>query len=225
MPFKKNKILVVDDEQSIREFLTIGLEAEGFEVAWAGDGVAAINLAVAFQPQIVLLDVMLPGMSGFVVCEEIKKFCKTSIIFLSAKDETDEKVKGLNLGADDYLSKPFSFTELLARIHARLRASSPQNSAFQSIGPFIIDDQIHEIRYYGAPLSLSLTEYQLLSYLVINQGIVLSKQQILENVWGIDFIGDDNIVEVYIGYLRRKINDTDFSVVRTLRGVGYKVQL
>ncbi|MDT8717231.1 response regulator transcription factor [Clostridium sp. 19966] len=221
----KANILVVDDEENIVEFIKMGLEAENYVVHTAYDGNSAIIKAIDVKPEIIILDIMLPGMNGFEVCREIKKYIKTSIIMLTAKDEIDDRVKGLNLGADDYMIKPFSFKELLARINARLRNSFPGTNEAACIGEFKIDDGAHEITYKENQLNLSPTEYNLLKYLLINNGLVLSKQSILENVWGYDFEGEENIVEVYIRYLRDKIGDNKHCVIKTVRGVGYKVML
>lgn len=216
-------ILVVDDEESIVEFIKMGLEAEGFCVHAAFDGNEAVFTAKEINPQVIILDIMIPGMNGYEVCSEIKKSIKTSIIMLTARDEVDDRVRGLNLGADDYMVKPFSFKELLARINARLRNSFPEMIDIVHVGDFSIDDGAHEIEYKDNQLALSPTEYNLLKFLLINNGLVLSKQIILEKVWGFDFSGEENIVEVYIRYLRDKIGDNQHNIIRTVRGVGYKV--
>lgn len=218
-------ILVVDDEESIVEFIKMGLEVEGYNVYSAFDGFEAVSLARKLKPQIIILDIMLPGMNGYEVCSQIKKSIKTSIIMLTAKDDIDDRVKGLNLGADDYMVKPFSFKELIARINARLRNSFPELSDVNHIGEFAIDDRAHEITYRNKVLDLPPTQYNLLKYLLLNNGLVLSKSLILEKVWGYDFNGEENIVEVYIRYLRDKIGDKDHSIIKTVRGVGYKVVL
>lgn len=219
------KVLLVDDESSILEFLELGLENEGFQVMTARDGIAAINAAKQFHPHIAILDVMMPGMDGFEVCKLLKKMDQVSVIMLTAKDEVEDKVKGLTIGADDYMAKPFSFEELLARIHARIRNQFPQLLSEITLGPFRVNNAKKEISYYDATLSLSTTEYELLKYLVVNHGIVLSKAKILDDVWGYDFGGQENIVEVYIRLLREKLNDTDHLVIRTIRGAGYRVDL
>lgn len=225
MVLAKNQIniLVVDDEESILEFIKMGLEAEGFTVYTAFDGNEAVLMAKEINPEIIILDIMLPGMNGYEVCSEVKKLINTSIIMLTARDEVDDRVRGLNLGADDYMVKPFSFKELLARINARLRNSFPEKTETIHVGDFHIDDGAHEIEYRGSLLVLSPTEYNLLKFLLINNGLVLSKQTIIEKVWGIDFGGDENIVEVYIRYLRDKIGDKEHKLIRTVRGFGYKV--
>ena len=224
---QKINILVVDDEESIVEFIKMGLEAEGYTIYTAYDGIEAIAKAKEINPQIIILDVMLPGMDGFEVCSEIKKCIKTSvktsIIMLTAKDEIDDRVRGLDLGADDYMVKPFSFKELVARINARVRSNFPELSDIIRIGDFSIDDGAHEIIYKTRLLALSPTEYNLLKYLTVNNGLVLSKRTILEKVWGYDFNGEENIVEVYVGYLRDKLKDKEHCIIRTVRGVGYKV--
>lgn len=222
---EKINILVVDDEESITEFIKMGLEAEGFNVYTAYDGNEAVEIANRIKPHIVILDVMLPGMNGFTVCSKIKSVIKTSIIMLTAKDEVDDRVKGLELGADDYMVKPFSFKELLARINVRLRNTVEEFSDVIQMGDFLVNDGAHEILYNGKLLELSPTEYNLLKYLLSNSGIALSKSSILEKVWGYDFNGEENIVEVYVRYLREKLGDKEHSIVKTVRGVGYKVVL
>ncbi len=216
-------ILIVDDEESIVEFIKMGLEAEGFTIHTAYNGIEAIEEAKNIKPHIIILDIMLPGITGFEACLEIKKYIKTSIIMLTAKDEIDDRVRGLNLGADDYMVKPFSFKELVARINARLRSTFPELLDIIRVGDFSIDDGAHEIIYKDRLLILSPTEHNLLKYLIVNNGLVLSKRIILEKVWGYDFNGEENIVEVYIGYLRDKLQDKEHAVIRTVRGVGYKV--
>ncbi|AGK96251.1 response regulator transcription factor [Clostridium pasteurianum] len=216
-------ILVVDDEESITLFIKMGLEAEGFIVHTASDGIEAISLARKLNPNVIILDVMMPGMNGYEVCSEIKKIIKTSIIMLTAKDEIDDRVKGLNLGADDYMVKPFSFKELLARINVRLRNRFPELNDVLHIGDFSVDNGAHEISFHNKILKLSPTEYNLLNYLLVNNGLVLSKAAILEKVWSNDFNGEENIVEVYIRYLRDKLEDKEHKIIRNVRGVGYKV--
>ncbi|WP_028548738.1 response regulator transcription factor [Paenibacillus sp. UNC451MF] len=219
------KILLVDDEPNILQFLELGLQNEGFDVETAQDGFAAITAARQFQPHIAILDVMMPGMDGFEVCRMLKKTENIAVIMLTAKEEVEDRVKGLTLGADDYMSKPFSFEELLARIHARIRNHFPNLLGEVAIGPFRIDDRRKEISYDNRVLELSPTEYELLSFLVINHGLVLSKSKILDKVWGYDFGGEENIVEVYIRSLRDKLNDKEHRLIRTLRGAGYRVDL
>jgi two-component system OmpR family response regulator len=219
------KILLVDDEATILQFLELGLHNEGFEVQTALDGMTAITLAKSFQPHIAILDVMMPGMDGFEVCRMLKKTENIAVIMLTAKDEVVDRVKGLSLGADDYMMKPFSFEELLARIHARIRNQFPSLAGEVIQGPFRIDDRRKEISLDNRVLELTTTEYGLLKFLVINHGLVLSKTMILDKVWGYDFGGEENIVEVYIRSLRDKLNDREHRLIRTIRGAGYRIDL
>ncbi|MGY5389504.1 response regulator transcription factor [Bacillus spizizenii] len=219
------KILLVDDEPAILDFLTMGLENEGFEVKTAADGMTAMNTAKTFQPHVAILDVMMPGMDGLEVSKMMKKNGHTAVIMLTAKDEVGIRVKALTEGADDYMIKPFSFEELLARIYARIRDHFPNLFEEAALGPFRIDDRRREIRYQEEVLKLSATEYELLKLLVLNHGLVLSKARILDKVWGYDFYGEENIVEVYIRSLREKLNDKTHEVIRTVRGAGYRVDI
>ncbi|MDP4084305.1 MAG: response regulator transcription factor [Bacillota bacterium] len=220
------KILLVDDEPHILQFLELGLTNEGYEVKTAPDGLTGMNLAQEFQPHIAILDVMMPGMDGFEVCRMIKKSgAQTSIIMLTAKDEVDDRVKGLRIGADDYVVKPFSFEELLARIQARLRNQFPHLFNEVTYGPFKLDDKRKEFIFNNKILELSPTEYELLKFLVMNKGMVMSKGIILDRVWGYDFQGEENIVEVYIRSIRDKLNDKEHQIIRTIRGSGYRVDL
>lgn len=222
------KVLVVDDEENILNFLKMGLESEGFNVFCAKDGKTAIKMTKEIEPQIIILDIMLPELNGYEACVEIKKFTDIPIIMLTARDDINDRVKGLDLGADDYMIKPFSYRELVARIKVRLRNRS-NNIKIENkeinLGKFSIDEDAYEIKYDDKLLELSPTEYKLLKYLLDNKGIVLSKLKILDNVWGYNFYGDENIVEVYIRYLRNKIGDTEHKIIQTVRGAGYKVNI
>lgn len=220
------RILLVDDEPHILQFLELGLMNEGYEIKTALDGMSGITIAQEFQPHVAILDVMMPGMDGFEVCKMLKKSgSQTSIIMLTAKDEVEDRVKGLTIGADDYVIKPFSFEELLARIQARLRNQFPNLFSEVKYGPFKLDDRRKEFVFNERVLELSPTEYELLKFLVMNHGIVMSKGMILDRVWGYDFQGEENIVEVYIRSLRDKLNDKEHQVIRTIRGSGYRVDL
>ncbi|WP_404460416.1 response regulator transcription factor [Sutcliffiella horikoshii] len=220
------KILLVDDEKNIVQFLELGLSNEGYKVMTASDGIIAMNLLPDFKPHVVILDVMMPGLDGFEVCNMIRKTgVQTSIIMLTARDEVDNRVKGLKIGADDYIVKPFSFEELLARIQARVRNQFPDQFGEVVYGPFRIDDRRKEIEYKDKGLTLSPTEYELLKYLVLNHGMVMSKLLILDKVWGYTFQGEDNIVEVYIRSLREKLGDKQHQLIRTIRGAGYRLDL
>ncbi|MFM9278112.1 response regulator transcription factor [Paenibacillus jiagnxiensis] len=220
------KILIADDEPHILQFLEFGLANEGFEVRKAANGEEALEAAREFRPHVAVLDVMMPEMNGFEVCSSLKETGDNiAVIMLTAKDEVDDRVKGLKLGADDYLVKPFNFEELLARIEARLRNQFPDLLGEVVYGPFCIDDRRREIKYADRVLELSPTEYELLKLLVLNHGLVLSKARILDRVWGYDFGGEDNIVEVYVRSLRDKLQDKEHKLIRTLRGVGYRMDL
>lgn len=220
------RILLVDDEESILQFLELGLMNEGAIVETAINGKLAVELAASFKPHIVILDVMMPELNGFDTCKEIKaQGNEVAIIMLTAKDDVTDRVRGLTLGADDYLIKPFSFSELLARIHARMRNQFPNLLAEVHYGQFTLDDRRKEIKYEGQVLELSPTEYELLKLLLINHGAVLSKTIILDKVWGYDFGGEQNIVEVYIRSIREKLGDKEHRIIRTLRGAGYRMDV
>lgn len=224
--FKGIKILLVDDEPNIVQFLELGLINEGFDIRVAYDGESALAEASVFQPHVVILDIMMPGMNGFEVCAALRATGDNiAVIMLTAKDEVEDRVKGLTLGADDYLIKPFSFSELLARIGARLRNQFPNLLGEVAYGPFRLDDRRKELIYMDQILELSPTEYELLRFIILNNGVVLSKSLILDKVWGYQFGGEENIVEVYIRSLRDKLNDKEHRLIRTLRGAGYRMDL
>lgn len=224
--FQGIKILLVDDEPNIVQFLELGLMNEGFDIRTAHDGEAALQEAAHFQPHVVILDIMMPGMNGFEVCAALRATGDNiAVIMLTAKDEVEDRVKGLTLGADDYLVKPFSFSELLARIGARLRNQFPNLLGEAVYGPFRLDERKKELAYKDGILELSPTEYELLRFIVLNHGVVLSKSLILDKVWGYQFGGEENIVEVYIRSIRDKLNDKEHKLIRTLRGAGYRMDL
>ncbi len=222
---RPGRILVVDDEQGISDFLLFGLRDEGYDVMCAHDGEEGLELLERFKPHIVLLDIMLPGIDGFEVCRLMKDRARVAIIMLTARDDVTDRVKGLVTGADDYVVKPFSFAELKARIEARFRNQFPELSAVTRIGKFEVDKVQKLIRYEGVAIGLSRTEYTLLEILLETPGVALTREQIMSRVWGDDFTGEDNILEVYIRYLRHKLNDTKRQLIRTVRGVGYRVDL
>ncbi|MFD0670201.1 response regulator transcription factor [Cohnella sp. GCM10027633] len=219
------RVLVVDDEIHIRQFIELGLTNEGYTVMTASDGFEAIELAASFSPHIVVLDVMMPGMDGFEACAALKRAKPVSIIMLTAREEVEDRVKGFGLGADDYMPKPFSFGELLARMQARIRNQFPYLLERIDIGPFNIDANRKALSYRNRDLDLSPTEFELLKHLVVHHGHVLSKSAILDQVWGYDFGGEENIVEVYIRSLRDKLGDREHRLIRTIRGAGYRVDL
>lgn len=227
---KKNgpeaKLLVVDDEPNIRELLSTSLRFAGFEVVAASNGREALAAADLNSPDLAVLDVMLPDMDGFTVTRRLRAAGKHfPVLFLTAKDDTEDKVTGLTVGGDDYVTKPFSLDEVVARIRAVLRRTQPleDDDAVIRVDDLELDDDAHEVRRGGTVIELSPTEFKLLRYLMLNPNRVLSKAQILDHVWEYDFNGDASIVESYISYLRRKVDiDPDAAaLIQTKRGVGY----
>ncbi|GAB3588335.1 response regulator transcription factor [Calidifontibacter terrae] len=218
------KLLVVEDETNIRELLATTLKFAGFEVTTAANGNDALRLAASVTFDLVVLDVMLPDMDGFTVTRTLRsRGIELPILFLTARDAVQDKVKGLTVGGDDYVTKPFSLEEVVARIRAVLRRTSDGNSSSASIvvADLELDDDSHEVRRDGAIIDLSPTEFKLLRYLMVNSGRVLSKAQILDHVWDYDFRGEAGIVESYISYLRRKVDIVGEPLIHTKRGVGY----
>jgi two-component system OmpR family response regulator len=219
-------LLIVDDEENLRSMLAAALQHHGFAVTAAEDGRRALELIAAERPQLVLLDVMMPGIDGFEVCRRLRADGdRTPVLFLTARDSTEDKVRGLTLGGDDYLQKPFSLDELVARCEAILRRTADADtSTVHECADLVMDDDAHRVTRAGRDVSLSPTEYNLLRYLLVNQGRVLSKAQILDHVWKYDFGGDGGVVETYIGYLRKKVDDVEPKLIHTLRGVGYTLR-
>ena len=218
------RILVVDDEPSITDFIALGLRHEGYEVATAADGRAGLRAVAEFKPDLAILDVMMPNLDGFELCRAISGEPRRGIIILSARDETTDRIHGLELGADDYLVKPFEFGELLARIRAVLRRRNPELTRVLRAGDLSIDTATREVRVGDRLLDLSVREYDLLHYLTLNVEQVLPRQRILDEVWGYNFFGDENNIEVYIRYLRQKLGDADHELIQTVRGVGYRLR-
>ncbi|HHW23025.1 MAG TPA: response regulator transcription factor [Clostridiaceae bacterium] len=220
------RILVVEDESRIARFLELELKHEGYEVEIAYDGRSGLEKAQNNGIDLIILDLMLPLMSGIEVCRRIRKFSDVPIIMLTAKDDISDKVTGLDSGADDYVTKPFAIEELLARIRVALKrkAGSEKDSSDGVItaGKLVLNKMQHKVTFDGEEVNLSKKEYDLLLYLMENRGIVLDREKLIENVWGYDFIGDTNVTDVYIRYLRSKI-DQRFGInyIRTIRGVGY----
>ena len=214
----------MDDEPSITDFIALGLRHEGFEVRTAPDGRAAMRAVDEFRPHLVVLDLMMPRVDGWQLCREISGERSRGIIILSARDETADRVQGLELGADDYLVKPFEFSELLARIRAVLRRRSPDLARVISAGDLSIDTATREVRVADALIELSVREYDLLLFLASNADQVLPRQRILDEVWGYNFFGDENNVEVYVRYLRQKLGDLAHERIQTVRGVGYRLR-
>lgn len=220
------RLLLVDDEDNLRTMLEAALRHSGFEVHPVANGRDAIEAVATIRPDLVVLDVMLPDLDGFDVCKRLRSSGdRTPILFLTARDTTDDRVRGLTLGGDDYLVKPFSLEELVARITAVLRRAGIDNDKDDlSCGDLEMDDDAHRVVRGGQDVALSPTEYNLLRYLLVNQGRVVSKAQILDHVWDYAFGGDGGVVETYIGYLRRKLDTTEPRLIHTVRGVGYSLR-
>jgi len=220
------RLLLVDDEDNLRSMLEAALRHSGFEVHPVASGRAALDAVPEVQPDLIVLDVMLPDLDGFDVCKRLRTGGdRTPVLFLTARDATEDRVRGLTLGGDDYLVKPFSLEELVARITAVLRrAGVDRDKADLRCGDLAMDDDAHRVTKGDDEVQLSPTEYNLLRYLLVNQGRVVSKAQILDHVWDYDFGGDGGVVETYIGYLRRKLDRTEPRLIQTLRGVGYTLR-
>ncbi len=223
------RLLVVDDEPNILELLSVALRFNGFEVATATNGQQALTTARSFRPDLVVLDVMMPELDGFEVVRRLRgEGARVPVVFLTAKDSTEDKITGLTLGGDDYVTKPFSLEEVVARIRAVLRRGG---SAAQPAGSRLVfadvelDEDSHEVWKAGRAVALSPTEFNLLRYFMQNPGRVLSKAQILDHVWHYDFGGEANVVESYVSYLRRKVDTTEPRLLHTLRGVGYVLRV
>ncbi|HEX2149892.1 MAG TPA: response regulator transcription factor [Actinomycetota bacterium] len=223
------RILAVDDEPNITDLIATALRFQGFEVETAASGREAIAKTESFRPHLILLDVMLPDFDGFEVQRRLTTDrIKTPVIFLTARDETDSKVRGLTMGADDYVTKPFSLEELVARVRTVLRRAGGPAGAGDSVLRFAdleLDEDSHEVRRANTLIDLTPTEFTLLRYLLMNARRVMSKAQILDHVWQYDFGGDANVVETYISYLRKKIDSFDPPLIQTIRGVGYCLRL
>ena len=220
------RLLLVDDEENLRSMLEAALRHSGFEVASAATGREAIDAVPAARPDLIVLDVMLPDLDGFEVCRRLRSDgSRTPVLFLTARDGTEDKVRGLTLGGDDYLVKPFSLEELVARIHAVLRrAGATHDDVVLGCDDLELDDDAHRVTRGGTDVALSPTEYNLLRFLLLNQGRVMSKAQILDHVWQYDFGGDGGVVETYIGYLRRKLDANGPRLIHTIRGFGYTLR-
>ena len=220
------RVLVVDDEPTIIELLSVSMRFQGFEVATAGDGREAVRIAPELAPDVIVLDVMMPGLDGFATLTKLRDYgVEAPVLFLTARDAVEDRVRGLTDGADDYVTKPFSLEEVIARVRVLLRRGPAVQElldeevlTFEDIELY---DDAHEVFKAGSPVELSPTEFSLLRYLMLNAGVVLSKAKILDNVWHYDFGGDGNIVETYISYLRRKVDTGEQPLIHTVRGVGY----
>jgi two-component system OmpR family response regulator len=221
------RILVVDDEESICDLIRTTLGYEGFNVTVAQSGRAALEAARAVRPDLVILDVMLPDLDGFEVVRRLRQEASAvPVLFLTARDGTEDKVRGLTLGGDDYVTKPFSLEELLARIQALLRRAGRTPEHVLRFADLELDEDTHEVWRAGQPIELTATEFKLLRYLMRNARRAVSKAQILDHVWHYDFDGDANVVETYVSYLRRKLDRPGLPpLIQTLRGVGYSLRL
>ena len=219
------RVLVVDDEQMLADLLASALRYEGWEVTTAGTGVAAVRAAREIEPDVIVLDIMLPDFDGLEVMRRIHgRQANVPILFLTAKDAVEDRVAGLTAGGDDYVTKPFSLEEVVARLRALLRrsgASAEQQDDLLEVGYLRMNEDSHEVWRGEDEIRLTATEFELLRYLMRNPKRVLSKPQILDRVWNYDFGGQANIVELYISYLRRKIDKGREPMIHTMRGVGY----
>ena len=222
-----HRVLVVDDEPNIVDVVSMALRFQGFSVESAGTGAEAVSAVGAFHPHLIVLDVMLPDMEGFEVARRLgAQHARVPIIYLTARDATEDKIRGLSLGGDDYVTKPFSLEELIARIRSILRRTGlaePESSrlVFEDVE---LDEDAHEVRRGDAIVDLTATEYRLLRYLMLNPRRVLTRAQLLEHVWEYDFGGDARVLETYISYLRKKVDAGDAPLIHTVRGVGYALR-
>ena len=220
-----SRILIVEDEAKIARFITLELEHEGYEVRAEYDGRAGLEACQSWQPDLMILDLMLPNLSGIEVCRRIRQSSDVPIIMLTAKDDVSDKVMGLDMGADDYMTKPFAIEELLARIRVNLKKHRADRGAGDGAlvsGPLRIDPASYGASFEGQPITLTKKEFDLLHYLWQNEGRAVTRDELLNRVWGYEFTGDTNIVDVYIRYLRHKVDDRfNIKTIHTIRAVGY----
>ena len=220
------RVLVTDDEDNIRFLLDAALRHFGFDVVLAANGREALGAVADDKPDLIVLDVMLPDLDGFEVCRRLRADgVRVPVLFLTARDGTEEKVRGLTLGGDDYVTKPFSLEEVVARVRAILRrANGEAPSSVLRFGDLEMDEDAHVVRRRGVAVDLSPTEYKLLRYLLINAGRVVTRAQILDHVWEYDFGGEATVVETYVSYLRKKLDPLGEPLIKTVRGVGYALR-
>ena len=219
-----SRILVVDDEPNLAEVLSMALRFQGFTVETAASGREAISAVAGFKPHLMVLDVMLPDMEGFEVAERLgAQRAGVPIIFLTARDSTEDKVRGLSGGGDDYMTKPFSLEELVARIRTILRRTgqAAADSGRLVFADLELDEESHEVIRAGEPIDLTATEFRLLRYLMLNPRRVMTRSELLDHVWNYDFGGDGRVLETYVSYLRKKLDAHGPPLIRTVRGVGY----
>lgn len=220
------RILIIEDEEKFARFVEMELNFEGYEVSKAFDGRTGLEMAKTGQYDVILLDIMLPTLNGMEVLRRLRRDSSVPVIMLTARDSVIDKVSGLDSGADDYITKPFAIEELLARIRTVLR-KQPRNadSSVLSIGDLVLDVERRKVAVRGVEVDLTKREFDLLHYLLENKGIVLSRETLLENVWGFDFEGETNAVDVYVRFLRSKIDEVfDLKIISTIRGVGYVIR-
>lgn len=224
-PAMTPRVLLVEDDPSIREVTALGLVAGGFEVATAADGLEALARFHDEQPDVILLDVMLPGLDGLTVCRMIRAESPVPIVMLTARTDAIDVVAGLEAGADDYVRKPFELSELLARLRVALRRTVPAGNTLLRLGPLEIDESGHAVRRGGQEIALSHTEFRLLATLARRSGQVLTRETLLDEVWGYDFLGDSRLVDVAVQRLRAKVEEdpAEPRLILTVRGAGYKV--
>ena len=219
------RVLVVDDERNLTELLSMALRYEGWEVRTAETGTEAVRAAREFQPDAVVLDMMLPDFDGLEVLRRMRNDdANVPVLFLTAKDAVEDRVVGLTAGGDDYVTKPFSLEEVVARLRALMRRTAivaDESSSVLVVGDLVMDEDSHDVTRAGEAINLTATEFELLRYLMRNPKRVLSKAQILDRVWNYDFGGQANVVELYISYLRKKIDAGRTPMIHTMRGVGY----
>jgi DNA-binding response OmpR family regulator len=213
--------LIVDDEVHIIDFLRMGFEYEGFQVAIAKTGPEALQMAISVRPDIIILDVMLPGVDGFEVTRQLRTHDDVAIIMLTAREDVDDRVTGLDLGADDYVTKPFAFKELIARVRAVLRRRGKTSGDLLSFQDITLDRSSRFVTAHSQPVELTPREFDLLEFFLMHPRQVLTRDIILARVWGYDYVGDDNIIEVYVRHLREKLGDNPPRLLQTVRGVGY----
>lgn len=223
------RILIVEDEQKIARFIELELTHEGYEAEKAGDGRTGLEMALSGRFDLVLLDVMLPGLNGLEVLRRLRNESALPVIMLTARDAVMDKVSGLDMGANDYLTKPFAIEELLARIRAVLRVTEkPAEKEADGVlrcGALALDSRRHTVTWDGTPVELTYKEFLLLQTLMEERGIVLGRDTLLERVWGYDYLGETNVVDVYIRYLRQKLDDAfGVKLIHTVRGVGYVIK-
>jgi two-component system, OmpR family, response regulator ArlR len=219
----ERRILVVEDDAAISRVLQLELEHEGYNVEVARDGLSGLERALK-EPDLIILDLMLPRMDGMEVCKRVRAKSRVPIIMLTAKDRVPDRVAGLDMGADDYLTKPFSTEELLARVRARLRDKEPAANVIR-YRDLVMDRDRHEVTRAGKQVNLTAKEYALLEYLLLHRNKVHSRDELFNGVWGSDFLGDSNLIDVYIRYLRGKIDEGfDDKLITTVRGVGYTIK-